>query len=703
MSHGFRYSFHMIVKAVAAILVLILSPLFLSACSAGEPPLPLGQDIAVTLVPESHEMAGESTLVIRPRGAATISFTLAPAATVMRCAVAGKPAPFTFRDGVLRVELPAASGDGPLGLVISYRCAFDDRPPADAASGEDPTYGVKGAVSPRGVFLGPDAGWYPTPELMPQRRSVRVTAPAGMEAITAGSRISRATADGATVSLWEEARPAVDLALSAGPYLVGEGKVDDIPIYTYFLKDDADLAGRYLEASVRYIRFYRELFGPYPFEKFAVVENFFPTGYGFPSYTLLGGTVIRLPFIPDTSLPHEIAHSWWGNGVLVDYDKGNWSEGLAVYSADYLLQERKSAAAGRDYRLRILADYASLVTTDRDFPLVRFTGRVDPASRSIGYGKGAMVFHTIRRMMGDEAFFQALRDVCREKLFKRASWDDFLGAFAKRSGRDFTAFRQEWLERSGGPHLSLARASMRPSGKEWAVSGEVVQSSPVYHLDLQLEVEYAGNDVIKTVKIAGERTPFNFTVPAEPRRLLLDPDAEVFRILSPDEIPLTVNRIKGSKSLLVVTTPDCHADRATLELLLESLDQAGAQMIAEDEADPSRLKGHDLLFCGPPQRLPLPMSASVSVSAGGFAINGKPFNHEGDALLLVGQNLGDPERVAALFFPLSKEAARKCAAKITHYGSYGYLVFSAGVNREKGLVPASSPASVITFDHGDGL
>ena len=62
--------------------------------------------------------------------------------------------------------------------------------------------------------------------------------------------------------------------------------------------------------------------GPYPFPKFAIVENFFPTGYGFLSYTLLGGSVLKLPFIPETSLRHEIAHSWWGNGVLVDYAAG---------------------------------------------------------------------------------------------------------------------------------------------------------------------------------------------------------------------------------------------------------------------------------------------------------------------------------------------------------------------------------------------
>ncbi len=40
------------------------------------------------------------------------------------------------------------------------------------------------------------------------------------------------------------------------------------------------------------------------------------------SYTLLGRTVIKMPFIVYTSLGHEIAHNWWSNSVFVDQKKG---------------------------------------------------------------------------------------------------------------------------------------------------------------------------------------------------------------------------------------------------------------------------------------------------------------------------------------------------------------------------------------------
>lgn len=93
---------------------------------------------------------------------------------------------------------------------------------------------------------------------------------------------------------------------------------------------------------------YRKLIGPYPYWKFALIENFWETGYGMPSFTLLGPQVIRFPFILHSSYPHELLHNWWGNSVYVDFKKGNWCEGLTAYLADHLIQEQRGQ--GDSYR-----------------------------------------------------------------------------------------------------------------------------------------------------------------------------------------------------------------------------------------------------------------------------------------------------------------------------------------------------------------
>ncbi|HZV81451.1 MAG TPA: M1 family peptidase, partial [Geobacteraceae bacterium] len=361
----------------------------LTGVAAGESRATLvSQEIAVTLVPAEHLLRGESTLSF---ASSPDMFTLSldPAARIDGVSGDGKALAYTVRDGRLTVT-PGPATPRPLSISIRYLLTLDDPLPGATTGSEDPSYGVGGIVSPQGAFLGTDAVWYPRPALPPLRRTIRISAPAGMEGVTAGERLSRETSDGVSRSVWQEEPPVGNLALAAGPYQVKERRLAGILVSTYLYPENAHLADVYLEAASGYVSFFAELFGPYPFPKFAVVENFFPTGYGFPSFTLLGSTVIRLPFITTTSLPHEIAHSWWGNGVQVNTDRGNWCEGLVTYLADHLLEERKGGAAGRDYRLRLLTDFSLLVPDQQGFPLTGFSSRVDPASRAIGYGKGAM-------------------------------------------------------------------------------------------------------------------------------------------------------------------------------------------------------------------------------------------------------------------------------------------------------------------------
>ena len=173
-----------------------------------------------------------------------------------------------------------------------------------------------------------------------------------------------------------------------------------------------------VKPALAYLDMYEDMIGPYPYGKFATVENWFPTGYGMPGWTLLGSQVLRLPFIPYISFGHEIAHNWWGNSVFVDISEGNWCEGLTVYCADYHYKELESDHEATQYRRRLLKDYAAYVKDPSlDFPLSEFLSRHSGATRAVGYGKSMMVFHMIDRMIGREAFEAAgYRDAFQVRL-----------------------------------------------------------------------------------------------------------------------------------------------------------------------------------------------------------------------------------------------------------------------------------------------
>ncbi len=300
--------------------------LYLWATSgAGAARLNVRHDLHLSLAPATHELKAVDRITAEGQGGPWPAMRLAPQARQISATLDGRAVAFTFRDGRLVLHARAATGAGV--LEIGYRCVFNDPVPLAPANSDNPGYGVTASISEKGTFLLPGAGWYPRVEGARAIYRLAVDAPRGILAVTAGRLVAHATRGDRTVSHWLVTRPVEGLALSAGPYEVRWRETAGIRVMTYFLAGSASPAEKYLDTTGGYLALYQDLFGPYPFEKFAVVENFFPTGYGFPSYTLMGGTVLRLPFILRTSLPHEIAHSWWGNGVLVDYRQGNWCEG----------------------------------------------------------------------------------------------------------------------------------------------------------------------------------------------------------------------------------------------------------------------------------------------------------------------------------------------------------------------------------------
>jgi hypothetical protein len=300
-----------------------------------------------------------------------------------------------------------------------------------------------------------------------------------------------------------------------------------------------------------------------------------------------------------------------------------------------------------------------------------------------------MLFHMIRSEIGDRAFFAALRDICRERLYRSATWSDFTRAFSRSSGRDLSAFMKQWLTRTGGPRVSLSNVTQRREGEGWTVAGSVVQAAPLYELQLPLRLETDGASIRKTLPVSRALTDFSFSTPTEPRQLLIDPDAELFRLLAPGEVPATVNSIKGSKLLLAVVTEDCRARDVTFRRLLDSLGKGGTTVIREDELDEERLRTHDLLFCGvPKQRTLLPqLPTEITLRAAGFSIREDVVSAPDGLLFLVLKRPAPAGRVAALFRPLSETAAEQYTAKITHYGKYGSLVFTGGAIRHKGTLP----------------
>ena len=655
-------------------------------------------DLTIHLDPESAELRGIDRITLPVPADRFLEFRLAPAVSIDSVAMAGASLDWSFSNGRLQIGPWPPNRPGDATLAISYHGRFADPVPQAPLNNEDPSYGVATAITPRGTFLAGGAGWYP--ELPgPAFFRVRVTAPAGTSVVTAGRLVERGETPEGFLSIWETDHPLSALTLAAGHWSLAEMVAGSVKIYTFLGPANAHLADGYLAAARKYLELYQSRFGPYPFAKFAVVENFFPTGYGFPSWTLLGSSVVPLPFIVTTSLGHEIAHSWWGTGVHPDDSQGNWSEGLATYVADYLFKELDSPQAASDYRHKLLRDYATLVPAARDYPLSRFSSRRSKLDQAIGYGKGAMVFHMARRLVGEEAFWDGLRKVAREKMFHPASWDDFAAAWDPDGKLQLAEFIHQWVDRTGAPQLRLADVKQVRQGQEWIVSGRLIQEGRPYRLQLPLVLETEAGLLSRSLAASGEVTPFLLRSPSQPLRLSIDPEADLFRRLAQSEVPATVNSLRELRNLAVILADG--TDRLVREAAADLLTGLGrkATWYRENQALAADLSKSDLLLVGWPRSPALrpQLPGGLTIDPDGFTLNGESYPDPSAVLFAVFPRGGLPALQCGLFLPLSPAGAKIAARKIPHYGTFSYLAFIQGNNRLKGVWPVTSSPLIHHF------
>jgi hypothetical protein len=635
--------------------------------------------LAVELDPAAHTLAAVDQLVVPP-GRGGFEFSLH----------AGL-APRVERGGRL-VRLGAIAGDIPRerfrleplpgSATVTLRYGGVINHPLQAF-GEGVGHGTEttpGLISAEGVVLDGASGWYPQFDALPRAAfELTVAVPAGWEAISQGARAVR---DG-RVS-WSESSPQEEIYLVAGP-LTRYSRPSDPAAMVYLRTPDPVLAQTYLDATERYTRLYSGLLGPYPYAKFALVENFWETGYGMPSFTLLGSRVIRLPFLLDSSYPHEILHNWWGNGVFVDSARGNWSEGLTAYLADHLLKEQ--AGRGVEYRRDQLQAYAAYASAARDFPLAQFGARHSGATQAIGYGKGMMFFHMLRRELGDERFVAGLRRFYGRMQFREARYDDLRADMEAVSGKDLGPFFRQWIERPGAPMLGLGEARFADAGV--TITLEQSQLEAPYALKVPVVVGLAdGRRIARQVEFTGRRTTANLKVPSPPVCVAVDPGFDLFRRVAAEELPVSLGAALGAERLLILLPSEAAGPmRDAYRQLAASwaASQAGVEVKSDDEL---QLLPDDraVLLLGWENRHLGAVPDAPARNAKQVRLEQQLWARDHRSFVLVGRQRG---RTVAWLGTDDPAALPALGCKVPHYGKFSYLVFDGteAENKLKGQWP----------------
>jgi hypothetical protein len=564
-----------------------------------------------------------------------------------------------------------------------------------------------GIISGDGVHLSGESSWVPQisgHELL--TFDLTITAPEPYRWMSQGDLLADIELGTERVTRFRSGDPQQEIHLEGAAFHQYGARAGQTEISALLRSEDAALAQRYLDATGPFIELYSRLLGPYPYSKFAMVENFFETGYGMPSYTLLGPSVIRLPFLLQSSYPHEILHNWWGNSVYVDGATGNWCEGLTSYLADHLLQEQ--SGAGATHRREILQKFTNFVTPSNDFPLSRFRSRFDDASSAIGYGKAAMFFHMLRTMLGDEPFVRGLRSFYAGHRFQKADYADLKDAFSRETpGLDLSFEFRQWTERTGAPQLRIEEASSRPEGTMHRLRVRISQiqaEAPfLIRVPVAIHLEGRAEAVQTTVSLKsdeGRIGEFTFQLPARPVRVDVDPEFDVFRRLSPEESPPSVSQLLGAPHVVILipsaAPPSQQAGYLALATAIQKDSSGQVEIRRDDELStlPANstawILGAENRFAARGASAIAPYGVSVSSTevtglASGFSRSDRSFVFTADRS---GWIVMDPAHGQEAFLALGR--------KLRHYGKFSHAVFesSRATNTLRGEWPIlDSPLS----------
>lgn len=725
-------------KSFLLLVIVILSVAFLSARPIAAGKAYLHHQISVTIDPGNHFLEAVDTITV-PISCKTDSLEFSLLSDLEPRLLSSGASLILVEEGVQgedtgmdREESPDASSmslsrylivfgksrDRDIELIIELKGKVYfpiEGPGREYARGFSQTPGL---ISDQGVYLAGSTFWVPDFDGEFITFEMTVSMPDGWDVVSQGGRTfhGKVGSEGGTdrrITRWTSLDPMEEIFLIAARFHEYTLQAGDVEVMAFLRTPDEALAGKYLETTGQYLEMYCGLLGDYPFSKFALIENFWETGYGMPSFTLLGEKVIRFPFILHSSYPHELLHNWWGNSVYVDFEGGNWCEGLTTYMADHLIKEQRGQ--GLQYRRNTLQNYTNYVNADNDLPIRDFLSRHDAATASVGYGKSLMMFNMLRQMVGDEAFIKSVRLFYEKNRFRSASFDDIRKAFESVYGRGLATFFSQWIDRTGAPELKIADALLSDSDGKWKIdlTLEQIQEDDAYTLEIPVAVSFADSLVTRKVVMYGKLERFGLSFRDRPLHIDVDPAFDLFRRLHHNEIPPSFSRAYGADKVTIVLPSRAEEQRL----------KAYSELAGEWSGDPSidvEIIRDDLLKEIPADRavwlfgkdnLLIDLvkkgleGRDAEISGDKVRLGESETGYERNSFIIAVRHPDDPSSVLAWLTIGDLEAAAGLARKLPHYGKYGYLVFEGAEpeNIVKGQWEAvSSPMSFSLSDAGRG-
>jgi aminopeptidase N len=392
---------------------------------------------------------------------------------------------------------------------------------------------------------------------------VYITCPSTYIGVSNGLLLNSVTSGGNTTRHFQHNYPipAYLISLNVTNYVTynieaGLGTTESplIPIINYlYPESNTTTVQNAINQTIPIFNIFEEKFGPYPYrnEIYGHVQFSYGGGMEHATMSSMGGWSRGL-------IAHELGHQWFGNQVTCGTWKDIWlNEGLTEYTAGIAVEEIDGPAAFVSWKANKINNITSqtggaVYLTDAEAQNV---ARI--FSSRLSYNKGSMVTHMLRWVMGDTAFFQALKNYLNDSnlSYGYAITDDLVAHLEAEHGASLTEFFNDWLYNQGYPTYDV-QAQNLGAGQVRITLNQTQSHSSVSFFEMPVEIRLTGSsgqtqDVVLNHTFSGQEfvVPVAFTVTG----VQFDPNRHI--ISRNSTTTLSNNSFELAESILLYPNP----------------------------------------------------------------------------------------------------------------------------------------------------
>ncbi|MCZ6806102.1 MAG: M1 family aminopeptidase, partial [Deltaproteobacteria bacterium] len=374
-----------------------------------------------------------------------------------------------------------------------------------------------------------------------------LTADAKFTCLANGVLVERTEhSNGTSTHHWrlDQACPSYLSCFAIGDFIqVQSETVDGCPIACYTVdRHAAEDLERSFAATPKMMRWLVERLGhPFPYPKYAQIalpevggamENISLVTWD--QMFILDETLAQewQPLVDSINI-HEMAHSYFGDAIVCRHFEHSWlKESWAVYIENVYLEET-ATPEDRDFDMVLNAEGYFAESDDEDArPIVtrEYSSSWDLFDKHL-YPGGAWRIHMLRHIVGDGAFWSAVRDYVGSFMGKVVETDDFRRKLEEHSALNLTRFFDQWLYSPGYPKL---KGTFKHDGERNEVVLTVEQTQVdekknigLFSFLLEVAIEDADGTRVVTVDMKEKRHVLVVPVSGEPKQVCFDPDQKV--------------------------------------------------------------------------------------------------------------------------------------------------------------------------------